>query len=581
MYYKRLNLLFALVLQFALALNGTCCIKNKNCSLKTPGTTIATGGISPISLKYSNKGNCLAVANNGSDDVTVFKVNRKTGTLEKVIGPSANGNFPTGVQFPIDLAFSPDGACLAVVSEGSEESEITLYRVDPETCSLTLIKTQRTGGRNATAIDYSPDGLFLAVTNANLGGVKTGDIAIFTTRCHNCRLDKVRGPKPNGNFPTDATGLADLKYTPNGNCLIVLDQGCCAEESQIIVYSVDKQTGIITKVPGPDNKRNYDTGTLGAQFLAIKPDGSCLAATSLSASETSPKSAISVFNINKRKCALSREEGPGINGNFLLDSAAMGIDFSPDGGCLAVAVDGANQEPPTAGHVSTFSISFCCDPNNEKQFDAGTSPVAVDYSPNGKQLAVANSGSNDITVFKTRITDFTPLLITVPHNHEIITHPTPCFEGIGTPDTQIVLQTRGKNLKPITLGSSAIDVEHKWKIKTNQPLVGPVQITVCPKDCLPCSPGVTIFVTPQALTKKICVKKNTAKEIYIIPSSSKLPVTIESVTALNGTVTIVKNGKSVLYKPHKGFCGKDTLTMCLHNSAINCSECFEGTVVVK
>ena len=306
--------------------------------------TVPTGGALPIGLAYSPDGSCLAATNFVSNDISIFSVDQTTGAITLLGLP-----VPTGGFQPIGVDYSPDGTCLAVVNEFDTvpfagTGSLSIFTVDPTTCAITLIGAPITTGlTNPTFVDYSPDGLCLAVANLDaIGG--PGSVSIFSVDPITCSVTLVGAPVSTGGLQPAAA-----VYSPDGTHLAVSNSALLSPTmpGSISIFSVDPATCSITLMGAP-----VATGGDTPFLLSYSPDGRCLTVANLGSDN------MTIFSVNPTTGDITPIGPPIATGSF-----PVIVTYSPDNLCLAVANSGFNPimgfpPPGTIGSISVFQTNF-------------------------------------------------------------------------------------------------------------------------------------------------------------------------------------------------------------------------------
>jgi WD40 repeat protein len=246
-------------------------------------------------------------------------------------------------------AFSPDGKILAIGDSG--------------TVRLWDVATMKPLGANIPAggkFLFSPDGKTIVIAGSN-GTVRLWSIA----------ARKWTGqPFARGGVP--------VAFSSNGaNLAVILDQG-----SYIQIWNVDSRTAISGAIARGGRFR-YDTAG-----VAYSPNGALLATQGYSNA-----SIVTFWNVKTGKRADGAITSPCLTG------AQQSLAFSPNGTTLATGCGGSGVNYGTGnGAVALFDVA------THKQI-GGTitsvdAPVGqVAFSPDGKLLAVASTGSNGLGGF--------------------------------------------------------------------------------------------------------------------------------------------------------------------------------------
>jgi WD40 repeat protein len=405
-------------------------------------------GNSPSAVAYSPDGRCLAVANELDNTVSIFRVNSDC-TVEAVGEAVSSG----GVN-PRSLSFSPDG-CLAVGNAGTLVGVgrgLSIFTVDAE-CTLTPLITGFDVGDRIMQLAYSPDGRCLAI-------IGSSQVIVYPVNPGGCLLI----PNP-GTFGPTLFGTA-LAYSPDGRCIAVAGGASIPTFPDfILTLSVNGciQLTQATRFEGIFYRK-----------LAFSPDGRCLAAIASDIGE------VHVYTVND-DCtfnipAASFEPG-GVN--------PVAVAYSSDGSCLAVVNRGSDEVP---GNVVIFAVTGCSlTPMQVIPLPTGASPSSVAYSPNGC-LAVANSGSSDISVFRPLTVPQPTITSALVTNCNIVT-----VTGTAVPDATVTLFADGD---PTPIGSGSADNVGNFTIETTPLSGGTHSITaVTTLDGCTSSPSNAVTVT--------------------------------------------------------------------------------------
>jgi DNA-binding beta-propeller fold protein YncE len=115
---------------------------------------LSSGGSWPLGIAYSPDGDCIAVANTTSNNISVYSVKNDYKITFLKSYPVINQPY-----FPV---FSPNGQCLAVSNGSAYSNGVSMFSV--KDCNLTPIDIT-VNGLLPINIAYSPNGKCLAAIN--------------------------------------------------------------------------------------------------------------------------------------------------------------------------------------------------------------------------------------------------------------------------------------------------------------------------------------------------------------------------------------------------------------------------------
>lgn len=341
---------------------------------------------------------------------------------------------------PVSVAYSPDGRCLAVVNYPL--NNVSVFRVDPQTCALTAVGVFATNGLNPIAAAYSPNSRCLVVTNAGIQNDpgNPGSISVFTVDLETCALELVTElPIVIGGTINPTLLAFSPILSPNGSyCLAIVNQG----SNDISVFTVDPDMCTL------DFVNTYDTGPtpLGVQY---SPDGTCLVVSNLNVGGGGVGT-LSIFEVNQTTCALAEiVNSPIASGGQLPTS----VTYLRDGQCLAVTNSNLiGSGPADQENIALFSVNqTTCELNlvNTILIDVGSAPFVGAYSSSASCFSVANIFSNTITNYAvspmcqlTQIGDpitvgAFPRSLTYSPNGKCLVVANSGFNPLGTPGTEM------------------------------------------------------------------------------------------------------------------------------------------------
>lgn len=351
---RRARRVGVIVVVGTLALSGVLAQETSAASpiAPVPGSPFpAPAGATPTAVGFSPDGNLLALANLGTDDVSMFSV-AADGTLTSV------GQTPAG-DGPHALAFSRSGNLLATVNSGTQDPTISVFSVAADG-ALSQVSWAYVDEGDPSSVAFNASGDLLATANDDAGSVSVYQVA------------------PGGGL----TWLSDTEigsqemavaFSPSGNLLATGD----FDTGQVWVFSIAGR-GVLTQVG------SGSTDGSSVNSLAFSPSGHLLAA-----SGTYPNK-VSVFSVSDSG-ALSAVSGS----PFATTESPQAVAFSSSGELLATA----NYE---TDNLSVFSVgsSGALSPLDGSPFDigVGTGPWGLAFSPTQPLLATANADGRSVSV---------------------------------------------------------------------------------------------------------------------------------------------------------------------------------------
>jgi 6-phosphogluconolactonase len=210
---------------------------------------------------FTNDNQYLMVPDLGMDKVVVYRFSRggKLTPLPKATAQTAPGSGPRHLVLDANNKY----AYLTEELTGN----VTVLRLQKG--QLTAVQTLSahpqgyTGNISSADIHLSPDGRFLYCSNRGASNT----IAIFKVNAKNGQLSLV------GHQSTMGIKPRHFNFDPSGNFLLVANQ----ETSQIVVFKVDKKTGLLTDtgnrmdVPNPVCLKWISAGRF-SPMLGVEPE---------------------------------------------------------------------------------------------------------------------------------------------------------------------------------------------------------------------------------------------------------------------------------------------------------------------
>ena len=242
-------------------------------SIAKSGKLAATGGnpatgVNPVALAIDSGNHFLFVANQGSNDISVFSIGSNA-SLSKIPGsPFPTGTTPvpgTGAQTatPNALAVMPSGKFLYVANQG--QNTISAFQVT-DSGTLTPLPGSPFAAESApSGVTIDPSGKYLYVANSGSNNVSA--FVICATALPGCGSPDGSLVAVPGSPFSAGLGPVALAVDPSDNFLYVVD----ANSNQLSGYRINPSTGALTSLA----TTAVSTGTLPFA-IAIHPAGNYL-----------------------------------------------------------------------------------------------------------------------------------------------------------------------------------------------------------------------------------------------------------------------------------------------------------------
>jgi 6-phosphogluconolactonase len=231
-----------------------------NGTLSSAGSNPATG-VNPVALAIDHGGHFLFVANQGSNDVSVFSIGSSAsltavGTFQAAPIVAGTSAAPSGV------AITPSGAFLYVSDFG--ENSVSGFAVNSSSGVLTAVPgSPFAAGSSPTGLAIDPSGKYLYV--ANEGSNNASAFEICASSLPGCPSTPDGSLVPVTGSPFSAgLGPLSLAVDPSGNFLYVAD----TNSNQLSAFRINLSSGALTPLTTPTDS----TGT-NPTFVAIHPGG--------------------------------------------------------------------------------------------------------------------------------------------------------------------------------------------------------------------------------------------------------------------------------------------------------------------
>jgi 6-phosphogluconolactonase len=220
-------------------------------ALTVIGGTPVPVGAAPAIVTTTSDGKFAYVAGDNGTTITAFAIDQTTGVLTPIAGSPFAVPFVNGQPFP-GMAVDPSSKFLYMASMG--DAQVAGFAINATTGALTAVP----GSPFAAGVDssglpaFSPSGTFVYVTNQG----PTGSVSGYAIDPNTGSLTPVPGsPFAAGNDPTW------VSFTPNGKFAYVSNSG----DNSVTAYSVDA-TGAFTAVGVPYVDGGQNPGDLTVDF---------------------------------------------------------------------------------------------------------------------------------------------------------------------------------------------------------------------------------------------------------------------------------------------------------------------------
>ena len=376
-----------------------------------------TAGTYPYSVSVDPSGKFVYVTNDGSDNVSAYRINAATGALTAVTGSP----FVAGLR-PRALALDPTGKFAYVANNGGS---VSAYAVNSSTGALSPVTGSPfvTGAPGLYTVAVDTTGRFVYAGN----GGATVETFAFSINASTGALTPLAGsPFTGTGFPNAA--IAD----PSGKFLYTAN----SESNNISLFGIDANTGALTSM-----------GT-----VASRASPSSIAMTKGTTPVTyTPKFAysanwgsndISAYTINAGSGALTQVNcggGAACNGaNFRAGTTPFSVTVDPAGRFAYVPNQGdsavsAYRIDATTGVLTQINCGGGAGCNGAN-FRAGSAPLSITIDPSGRFAYAANNASNfnsayaiDATTGALTSIGTTNLTLTLDYPYSVTVDPTGRF----------------------------------------------------------------------------------------------------------------------------------------------------------
>lgn len=344
------------------------------------------GGAATTSVVY--------VANSGSDDVFVYSINTTNGVLAQIPGSP----FPD-IATPSAMVVKSNAhnAYFAFVTNAGSHNTVKAFRVATDGALLSVTSTASHPNPapvdlDPSALVISPDAKFLYVANRGADTITVfavGDGAVLT------RIDQTssHGTAPRG-----------MAVSSDGRFLYVANSG----SNNITAFHIGPD-GLLTRIPPTDTHLNpIPVEGTAPKALALAPTRPVLYVSNSSSNN------VTAFQIEANGLLTLVPPTTGSSNPIATGGASPNAIIASSNGQFLYTANGE-------GNVSAFTIEsgglltpIPASPGSPNPARAGTTPVAVTISLDGRFLFVANEGGNvsSYTISQTTglMTPLNPLL---------------------------------------------------------------------------------------------------------------------------------------------------------------------------
>jgi 6-phosphogluconolactonase (cycloisomerase 2 family) len=345
-----------------------------------------------------------------------------------------------GTDVPTTLQGGSNGTLLIAQVPASDiasagTAAVTVFNPPPGGGSSSSLTFTTTPGADAPqAVAVNPAGNFAYVASEGCSGGVGGYVSMYSINPTTGALASIGPPASTNDIGTDSVTI-----DPLGKFAYVANEGIYATDGSVSAYSIDATTGALTPTSGgisgnspafccftavavdPSDKFAYVTngdsfppsvsmytingangaltyfGTIVAEgfptSVVVDPSGQFVYVAAETEYGTTGPGSVSMYAINATTGALT-SLGTIATGTMIAESSSTSIAVDPSGAFAYVANSGSNN-------VSMYSINATTGVlTSGGLIDAGTTPVSVAVDPGGKFAYVANLNSNNVSMYK-------------------------------------------------------------------------------------------------------------------------------------------------------------------------------------
>jgi YVTN family beta-propeller protein len=383
-----------------------------------PNTAVAGGAAFTLTISGANFVKASTVTFGGATTATTFDNSTQltaaipassvasTGTIAvTVTNPASSGGTSNSINFSVTSGSNPVPT-IAALSPGCVPAGEQF--IDSTDNLLTVISNSATdfvagsvvrwnGSDRPTSSNGSVNALVAQISASDIAAAGTASVTVFN-------------PAPGGGISnslpfTIMTGASDpraIAVDPTGKFAYVINGGC-GYGSYVSMYTINSATGALASIEPPATTYGYGLYT---ESVTVDPSGKFVYATNSGnvfdySSEADGN--LAMYTIDTTTGALT-STGPitgEINGNCPGLCFPAWVVADPSGKFAYVAVSG--NDSASTGSVITYAINATngalASTGTTGTIATGINPVSVAVDPAGKFVYVANSGSNDVSMY--------------------------------------------------------------------------------------------------------------------------------------------------------------------------------------
>jgi 6-phosphogluconolactonase (cycloisomerase 2 family) len=303
------------------------------------------------------------VGNNDQSSITVFKIDPGTGmlTLLKTVATATPNGGATYCEF------NPSGRFLFV--SGDVGNVLSTYTIDANGMPAAVAGATVTTGTNPHNLSLVPDGRFLYVANVN-----SNDVSAYSVGADGSLKQIAASPFRAGTTPYEVKVADSGKFAYTAN----------RDSDDVSAFSIDATTGALAPIG------TFPVGCpvrpCGPRAIEFSPDGKLAFVPNRFSFD------VTVFAVNTTTGTMAPIAGSPFAAGTDPRSAAV----HPSGRYLYVP-------NVTSNDVSAFSVDAATGalkPLAGSPFASGTGPLSIEIDESGQFVYVANSASNDVSMYR-------------------------------------------------------------------------------------------------------------------------------------------------------------------------------------